>query len=111
MVHTDKGSEFTNRPFQDMLKTGKMHFYTTNSEVKASVVERFNRTLKSRMWRYFSWKNTLKYIDVLQQLVKAYNHSHHRSIQMKPVEVRGENESAVWQRLYKPPPDPSNSGL
>ena len=89
-----------------MLKAEGIHFYTTNSEVKASVVERFIRTLNSRMWRYFTWKNTLKYIDVLGQLVKAYNHSHHRTIQMKPVKVRGEDESNVWRRLYSSPERP-----
>ena len=83
-----------------MLKAEGIHFYTTNSEVKASIVERFNRTLKSRMRRYFTWKNTLKYIDVLPQLVKSYNHSYHRSIGMKPAEVNGRNESIVWKRLY-----------
>ena len=55
------------------------------------------------MWRYFTWKSTLKYIDVLQRLVEAYNHSHHRTIRMKPVEVRGENESEVWKRMYSSP--------
>ena len=90
-----------------MLKAEGIHFYTTNSEVKASIVERFNRTLKSRMWRYFTWKNTLKYIDVLPQLVKSYNHSYHRSIGMKPAEVNGRNESIVWKRLYSPPKRPA----
>ena len=56
IIHTDKGSESTKRQFQDMLKTEKIHFYTTNSGVKASIVERFNRSFKSRMWRYFTWK-------------------------------------------------------
>ena len=83
-----------------ILKAEGIHFYTTNSEVKASIVERFNRTLKSPMQRYFTWKNTLKYIDILPQLVKAYNHSYHCSIGMKPAEVNGRNESIVWKRLY-----------
>ena len=55
MIHSDKGSEFTNRLFQQYLKEEGIHFYTTNSEVKASIVERFNRTLKSRMWKYFTY--------------------------------------------------------
>ena len=75
MIHTDKGGEFINRLFQNMLKAEGIHFYTTDSEAKASFVERFNRTLKSRMWRYFTWRNTLKYFDVLQRLVEAYTHS------------------------------------
>ena len=103
MIHTDKGSEFTNREFQSFLKSEGIHFYTTNSEVKASVVERFNRTLKSRMWRYFTHKNTRQYTNVLQRLVTAYNKSYHRSIKMQPVEVTGENESLAWKNIYSRP--------
>ena len=46
---TDKGTEFLNRNFQSFLKEKNIHSFTTNSELKASVVERFNRTLKTRM--------------------------------------------------------------
>ena len=98
--NTDKSSEFTNHKFQDFLKSENVRFYTTNSEVKASVVERFNRTLKTRMWKYFTLKNTLNYVNVLPKLVKSYNDSHHRSIKMKPSEVNDENESQVWRTLY-----------
>ncbi len=100
MIHSDKGSEFTNKLFQRYLKDKNIKFYTTNSEVKASIVERFNRSLKTRMWKYFTHKNSLKYLDILQSLVKGYNRSYHRSIRMKPIEVNGETESAVWKTLY-----------
>ena len=52
------------------------------------------------MWKYFTAKNTLKYVDILQKLVKSYNHSRHRSIGMRPVDVNKDNESVVWERLY-----------
>ena len=48
----------------------------------------------------FYCANTLKYIDVLPALVKAYNHSYHRSIQEKPVNVNESNETEIWYRLY-----------
>ena len=48
-LQTDKGTEFLNRRVQNMLKERNIDFFTTNSEMKASIVERFNRTLKSRM--------------------------------------------------------------
>ena len=52
-LQTDKGTEFLNRPLQKMLKDhGVHHFATHNDETKASIVERFNRTLKTRMWRF-----------------------------------------------------------
>ena len=45
-LQTDKGTEFLNRYFQSLLKENSTHFFTTNSELKASVVEPFNHTLK-----------------------------------------------------------------
>ena len=57
-LQTDKGTEFLNRNFQSLLKESSIHFFTTNSELKESVVERFNRTLKTRMWKHFTAKNT-----------------------------------------------------
>ncbi|CAB4036117.1 Hypothetical predicted protein, partial [Paramuricea clavata] len=44
--------------------------------------------------------NTLKHVDILQKLVKSYNHSRHRSISMRPVDVNKNNENIVWQTHY-----------
>jgi hypothetical protein len=64
-------------------------------------VERFNRTLKGRMWTYFSANKTKRYLDVLQDIVYAYNHSEHRSIRMRPADVDNEEaEQAAYKRLY-----------
>ena len=99
-LQADKGTEFLNRTFQKYLKEKHVHFFTTNSEAKASVIERFNRTLKSKMFRYFTFKNTWKYVDVLSDLMESYNNSFHRSIKMKPSEVTKANEDVVWETLY-----------
>ena len=90
--HTAKGTEFINRKFQSFFKKHNIRFFTTQNETKASIAERFNRTLKTKMWKYFTAKNTLKYVqDILQKLVKSYNHSRHRSIGMRPVDVNEDN--------------------
>ena len=49
---------------------------TQNEDIKASIAERFNRTLKEKLWRYFTKKNTLRYREPLPHLVHAYNHSY-----------------------------------
>ena len=79
-LQTDEGTEFLNRNFQSLLKENSIHFFTTNSELKASMVERFNRTLKTHMWKYFTTKNNRVYTDILQDIVHGYNNSYHRSI-------------------------------
>ncbi|XP_078664112.1 uncharacterized protein LOC144907181 [Branchiostoma floridae x Branchiostoma belcheri] len=100
-LQTDQGTEFLNRHFQTLLKNEDIEFFTTfNAETKASVVERFNRTLKTRMWKYFTANNTHRYIDVLDNLLDAYNHSYHRSIKKAPVEVTKKNQRLVWHTLY-----------
>ena len=53
-IQTDKGKEFLNSEFLNYLKSKKIKLYTLESELKACVVERFNRTLKEKMWRYFT---------------------------------------------------------
>ena len=99
-LQTDKGTEFLNRNFQSFLQEKNIHFFTTNSELKASVVERFNRTLKTRMWKYFTAKNTRVYIDILQDIVHAYNNSYHRSIGQAPSSVSLLNVGQVRRKLY-----------
>jgi len=96
MVQSDKGTEFLNFTFQSMLKRHDIQFYTSeNEDVKATVVERFNRTLKTKMYRFFTAKNTRRYVNVLPDLLHSYNHTHHRSIGMTPAEVDDGNEDLV----------------
>ena len=100
-LQTDKGLEFLNRSVRRLLKEhGVHHFSTHNEETKASIVERFNRTLKTRMWRYFTKYQTVRYIDALQDFVQSYNDTYHRSIGMAPSQVNPANQEEVWQRLY-----------
>ena len=99
-LQTDKGSEFVNAQVQRFLKERNIEFFTTNSEMKAAIVERFNRTLKTKMWKYFTAKSTNRYVDVLQSLVDGYNSSRHRSIGMRPVDVRESDSFDIRQRLY-----------
>ena len=63
-------------------------------------MERFNRTLKTRMYRYFTAKSTNRYIEVLQDLVASYNQSVHSSIGMAPADVTDKNQRQVWVKLY-----------
>ena len=98
-IMTDQGTEFLNKHFRALMKED-IELYNTYNETKASIVERLIRTLKSKMWRYFMAKKTMRYVDMLPDLVYSYNHSVHRSIKTKPAEVTAENESKVWHTLY-----------
>src|SRR5215204_1742794 len=57
-LQSDKGTEFLNSTFQTYLqKNGIMFFTTQNEDIKCCIVERFHRTLKNKMWRYFTERN------------------------------------------------------
>ena len=103
MVQTDKGAEFKNAHFQRMLSEYNVHHYTSkNEDLKASIVKRFNQTLKGRgrTFRYFSKHQTRRYLDVIDDLIKSYNNTRHRSIGMAPSQVSADNERLVRDRLY-----------
>ena len=59
-VRTDKGKEFLNTQFQTLLKREGIEFQVCrNPDVKCAVVERVNRTLRDKLYRYFTYKNTI----------------------------------------------------
>ena len=99
-LQTDPGKEFYNKMFQQFLEKEGIHHFSMEGDAKASVVERFNRTLKTRMYRYLTSANTLRYEDVLPSLVRGYNATKHGSIGLPPQDVTLKNERRVWQRLY-----------
>ena len=100
-LYTDRGLEFRGRPFQDFLKEHQIqHLTTKNDTVKAALAERLNRTVKGRLWKYFTHNDTKKYLDVLPSIMHGINHSYQRSIKMKPADVNKENEDKVYNTLY-----------
>jgi hypothetical protein len=99
-LRTDKGGEFLGGKFQEFLKKENIESFTSNNEVKAAIVERFNKTLKTKMWKYFTKNNTLVYKPVLQKLVNSYNNTWHRSIKRQPNSVNETNAWKVWRTLY-----------
>ena len=92
----DKGKEFYNKDVKDLIE-----LYSTENEEKSSVVERWIKTMKEKMWKYFTANSTNVYINVLPDLVKEYNNTRHSSIKMMPVKAsKKENELTVWRNLY-----------
>ena len=92
----DKGKEFYNKDVKELIE-----LYSTENEEKSSVVERWIRTMKERMWKYFTYNNTNHYVNILSDLVEDYNNTRHSSIKMTPVEAsKKKNEMGVWRNLY-----------
>ena len=104
---TDMGMEFKGKPFQEMLQRHDIQpRYATSPDVKCAIVERYIRTLKTRIWRYFTQHKTLNYVKPLSSIVSAINNSYHRTIGCAPAKVTKANEKKIWEHLYggeKPP--------
>ena len=93
---TDKGTEFKNKDVKKLIE-----IYSTENEEKSSIVERWIRTMKEKMWKYFTDNNTYKYIDVLPDLVEDYNNTVHSSTKLTPIDAsKKKNELTVWRNLY-----------
>ena len=63
--------------------------YSTHNEGKSVIAERFIRTLKTKIYKYMTSVSKNEYIDKLDDIVDEYNNTCHRTIKMKPVDVKG----------------------
>ena len=83
-IWVDEVKEFYDKDMTALLKDENMTRYSTHGEYKSTIAERFNRTLKERMWKRFTADNTRNWIDMLVDLFSKYNSSYHNPIKMTP---------------------------
>ena len=67
MLWTDFGKEFYNSDFKSLLNKHDIHLYSTENLEKGSVIERWNRTMKGKLWKMFSANNNTVYFDKLDK--------------------------------------------
>lgn len=79
---------------------GIQKFAAQNSKIKAAVAERGLRTLKNRLYKYFSEKNTTKWIDVLPKFLHAINNSICRITGITPASINEHNWPETWEKVY-----------
>ena len=87
-IWVDKGSEFYNNSFKKRLNDNDIEMYSIHNEGKSVVAERFIRTLKTKIYKYMTSVSKNVYIDKLDFIVDEYNSTNHRTIEMKPVDVK-----------------------
>lgn len=99
-LQTDMGKEFYNREFQTLMKKFNINHYSSYSNLKSSIVERCNRTLKNMMWKQFSFQGTYKWLDLLPKIVKQYNSKKHSTTGFKPEDVNTKNARKILNSAY-----------
>ena len=87
LLQLDNGKEFYNKTFDTLMAKYNIHKYSTFTTMKACIVERFNRTLKDKMFREFTARGSHEWISILPILIREYNNSKHRTIGMTPVQA------------------------
>ena len=87
-ILVDKGSEFYNNSFIKWLKDKDIEVFSIHNEVKTVVAEGFIRTLKTKIYKYLTSMSKNVYIDKLDDIVGEYHNTYHRTIKMKPVDVK-----------------------
>ena len=87
-IWVDKGSEFYNSSFKKWLKDNDIEMYSIQNEGKSVVAERFLRTLKTKIYKYMTSVSKDLYMDKLDDVVGEYNNTYHRTIKIKPVDVK-----------------------
>lgn len=80
ILQSDLGTEFTNNKVQQILRSFNVEWQAATGTIKAAVVERVNRTLKTMIFTYLSDREKLRYIDVLHLIKRSYNNKPHRSL-------------------------------
>ena len=101
LVQFDNGGEFKNKKVLPLLEShGIKYFSTRLTFKKASIVERFNKTLKTKMWKYFDHQGNKVWYDILDLFVENVKSSVNKSIGMAPKDVTSENSYQVFTKLY-----------
>lgn len=98
---TDQGKEYYNTHFKNILKKYKINHYSTFNITKAAICERVIRTLKEKLFKYFTLNGTYRWIDILPDIVKNYNNQRHSVLGLKPTEVNKKNEKSILHSVYQ----------
>lgn len=102
-IQCDEGKEFYNQSFRKLMQEHNINMYSTFSVLKSSVVERFNRSLLTWLYKEFNFQGSYKWTELLPKLITRYNNREHRTIHMKPKLVRKRHETQLLNIIRRPP--------
>lgn len=100
-LFTDRGTEFDSRIMRtyyeskDIIKRS-----AENPDTKAAMAERMIKTVKHRLYRYFTENQTLVWVNAVPLIVRAINNSVNRITGLRPVDFTFKNSRRIWRRLY-----------
>ena len=99
-IWSDKESAFFSKEMLKFFEDHNIKIYYTNSNLKAVVIERFNRSLRELMMKEFVKNNNTVWYNILQKLIKFYNNRYHNTIKDKPININKSNEKYIKDTIY-----------
>ena len=99
-IWTDQESAFFSKEMLKFFENNNVKIYHTYSNLKAVIIERFNRSLRELMMKKFVKSNNTVWYNILPELIKTYNNRYHRTIKMKPIDVNKTNEKHIKNTVY-----------
>ena len=99
-LRSDQGSEYKNKDFERLLEEENIVHIFTYYKTKANYAERVIKTIKLKIFKYFTNRETFRWIDILSDLTDGYNKSTHRSIKMTPEEAQKSDPYKLWRNQY-----------
>lgn len=100
-IQTDEGKEFVSKSVQQLFKNHLIRWYVAKNEsIKCSIVERFQRTLMTKVQKMMTARGTLSFTDELPKFLSAYNNAYHRSIRMTPSQAVQSDPKTVFKNIY-----------
>ena len=102
VLQTDQGGEFTGNAFQEVIKEYDIWHLLAYGPHKAALVERVNKTIENRLYKYFYEKQTHNFVSVIDSIVASYNATIHGFIGMPPEAVNAQNSHELYDKVYIP---------
>ena len=99
-IWSDQESSFFSKEMLKFFEDNNVKIYHTYSNLKAVVIERFNRSLRELMMKQFVKNNNTIWYNILPELIKKYNNRHHNTIKMRPIDVNKSNEKHIKNTVY-----------
>ena len=96
----DEGLEFYNKHVNILFAQYNIHSYSIRTSTKAGAAERAIRTIKNRIWKFFTEKGTKRWVDIIGDIQDNYNNTYHRTIKLKPNEVTWKNRKRVFKTMF-----------
>lgn len=101
LFHVDQGGEFWGAKMKDLLDKYGIKLFNTFTKLKASIIERFIRTLKSKIYRNFHFQSSHDWVSVLQKLISEYNNTPHRTLKfLRPIDISKHDTPFLHANIY-----------